>query len=145
MSVRIRVRDEQLQTYLYAEPEKQEAILSQWREEGGAETRNVMRLFAPIGKTGQFRESIITRDTPRGFTTFPDSPIAPFIERGTRPHIIRPVHGKALRWFGVWGNPIFAKSVKHPGTKPQWVVRRTAEQMRGYLAELYRHIWRLYH
>jgi hypothetical protein len=145
LSVRLRVRDEQLQTYLYGEPARNDAVLSQWQEEGGAETRNQMRLFAPIGKTGQYRESIITRNTPKGFTTYPNTPIAPYIERGTQPHIITPKTAKALRWFGAYGNPIFARQVKHPGTKAQWVVRRTWEQMRPVLAELYKSIWRLHH
>lgn len=38
-----------------------------------------------------------------------------YVEEGTRAHVIRPKHRKALRWTG--GNGfIFAKSVNHPGT-----------------------------
>lgn len=34
---------------------------------------------------------------------------------GTRPHVIRPVVAKALRWTGP-GGVVFAKQVNHPGT-----------------------------
>lgn len=61
---------------------------------------------------------------------------APFLERGTRPHVIRPTSKKALRWpakgtpttlggrvrashAGKAGSYAFAKLVRHPGTKPQ--------------------------
>jgi len=145
MSVRIRVRDEQLQTFLYAEPEKEEAILAQWREEGGAETRRVMRQLIPLGKSFMLRESVTTVNTPRGFTTYPDIDYAKYVDKDTRPHIIRPRNAKALRWFGQWGQPIFAKQVHHPGTKGQHFIRRTAEQCRGYLADLWRFIWLQHH
>jgi hypothetical protein len=36
---------------------------------------------------------------------------------GTRPHVIRPKHAKALR-FVKDGQVVFAKSVQHPGTRP---------------------------
>ena len=41
----------------------------------------------------------------------------PFVTGGTRPHEIRPVTAKALR-FNVGGRVVFAKKVNHPGTKP---------------------------
>lgn len=40
-----------------------------------------------------------------------------FVERGTKPHVIKPRHRKALRWPGPAGF-VFSKGVKHPGTKP---------------------------
>lgn len=42
---------------------------------------------------------------------------ASFIEYGTRAHEIRPINGKALKWKGPNGKYMFAKKVKHPGTK----------------------------
>jgi len=35
----------------------------------------------------------------------------------TRPHVIKPKAGKALRWAGSSGTIQYAKSVKHPGSK----------------------------
>ncbi len=71
---------------------------------------------------------------------------APYLEEGTRPHIIRPKNGKALAWKSTravvkefrgkgakkssggeyqkssrW--MMFAKYVKHPGTKAKWILR----------------------
>jgi hypothetical protein len=40
-----------------------------------------------------------------------------YVITGTRPHVIEPVNAKALR-FMIGGQVIFAKSVNHPGTKP---------------------------
>lgn len=39
-----------------------------------------------------------------------------FVEKGTRPHTIRPRHRKALRWPAE-GGFVFARKVRHPGTK----------------------------
>jgi hypothetical protein len=47
-----------------------------------------------------------------------DAPYATYHHDGTRPHVIRPVHAKALRFVGKDGRVVFAKSVYHPGTKP---------------------------
>lgn len=53
----------------------------------------------------------------------------PFVTQGTRPHEIRPVTAKALR-FVVNGRTVFAKKVNHPGTKPNpYHVRTLNEQM----------------
>jgi hypothetical protein len=45
-----------------------------------------------------------------------DHPAVHFVLRGTRPHIIRPRRAKALR-FEVGGGVVFAKVVRHPGTR----------------------------
>ncbi|MFD4314983.1 hypothetical protein [Streptomyces sp. NPDC058548] len=45
-----------------------------------------------------------------------DHPATRFVLDGTRPHIIRPRRKKALR-FEVRGEVVFAKFVRHPGTR----------------------------
>lgn len=40
-----------------------------------------------------------------------------FVQEGTRPHVIRPRRGQALKFVGKQGT-VFAKVVNHPGTKP---------------------------
>lgn len=44
-------------------------------------------------------------------------PATLYVLYGTRPHAIRPVRAKALR-FTVGGQVVYAKVVMHPGTRP---------------------------
>ena len=46
-----------------------------------------------------------------------DHPAANFVLQGTKPHEIRPVRRKMLR-FEVHGKVVYARVVHHPGTKP---------------------------
>lgn len=41
-----------------------------------------------------------------------------FVHQGTKPHMIYPRKAKALR-FTIGGRTVYAKSVRHPGTRPQ--------------------------
>lgn len=43
-------------------------------------------------------------------------PYASFVDAGTPPHVIRPKRGGSLR-FEAGGAPVFARAVKHPGTR----------------------------
>lgn len=45
------------------------------------------------------------------------APYAFWVHDGTKPHLIVPKAKQALRWVGGAGKFIFAKRVKHPGTK----------------------------
>jgi hypothetical protein len=56
------------------------------------------------------------RDGLQGVITC-DHPATLFVLEGTRPHIIRARRAKALR-FEVDGQIVFAKYVRHPGTRP---------------------------
>lgn len=44
-------------------------------------------------------------------------PASLYVLGGTRPHVIRPVRARALK-FTVGGQTVFAKVVFHPGTRP---------------------------
>lgn len=46
-----------------------------------------------------------------------DHPAVNLVLQGTRPHLIRPRRRKALR-FEAGGGRVFAKVVRHPGTRP---------------------------
>jgi len=89
-------------------------------------TYEEMRRRAPV-RTGKLRRSIEKRVAGLKAEIGPTVPYAIFVERGTRPHIITPVRAHALR-FEVGGEVIFARLVRHPGTKPQPFVRETAEE-----------------
>ncbi|MGW1501186.1 hypothetical protein ACWCQW_21845 [Streptomyces mirabilis] len=47
-----------------------------------------------------------------------DHPATLFVLEGTRPHIIRPRRAKGVLRFEVDGQVVFAKVVRHPGTRP---------------------------
>jgi hypothetical protein len=46
-----------------------------------------------------------------------------YVINGTRPHLIRPVRAKALR-FTVGGQVVYARLVHHPGNKPNDFLRK---------------------
>lgn len=64
-----------------------------------------------------------------------DSPIAPFIEYGTRPHTIRPRAARALA-FDAGGGTVFATVVNHPGTRPSPVLENALTESEPGIAEL---------
>jgi hypothetical protein len=79
-------------------------------------------------KTGNLGRSIrLGAITPTMAETVATASYAAYVERGTRPHEIRPRNRKALRWAAgsarLSGTPRsggqvrFAKRVQHPGTK----------------------------
>jgi len=47
-----------------------------------------------------------------------DAPHASPVHDGSRPHVIRPIYGRALA-FPVGGQMVFARRVNHPGNAPQ--------------------------
>lgn len=53
---------------------------------------------------------------------------AAIIEDGSRPHTIRPRRARILA-FDVGGRRVFTHIVRHPGTKPQHVIRDTLQQI----------------
>jgi hypothetical protein len=54
-----------------------------------------------------------------------------FVEKGTAPHLIRPVNASCLAFqSGMLGGMVFAKLVHHPGTKPNPFVAQTALETR---------------
>ena len=87
------------------------------------------KLLAPR-KTGNLGRSIhIGAVTPTRAETIASASYAAYVERGTRPHEIRPRNRKALRWAAsaadarltgtprAGGRVRFAKRVQHPGTR----------------------------
>lgn len=77
---------------------------------------------AQVGKkTGALAKSIsasITNDA-QGLiaTVIANDKKALMHHNGTKPHIILPVHAKTLRFYS-HGRIVYAKIVRHPGTKP---------------------------
>lgn len=81
-------------------------------------------------KTGTTGRSIHLASATAERATVTASAAAPFLEFGTRPHVITPKAARALRWAAspagrrLTGSPrkgaavVFATRVNHPGTKP---------------------------
>ena len=86
-----------------------------------------MRLMSPVGAgptAGNLRQSVSSRLEPSAgqmwVVIYGTVPYLPYVLGGTRPHVIAARNAKALRWIPNRGHgPVmFAKSVNHPGTKP---------------------------
>ena len=111
------------------------------RTRGDADARAVVnraKVLAPVD-TGRLRASIrLERRSFLGFRTRwtigSDVEYAPMVNDGTRPHLIRPKNAKALR-FKMGGRTVFAKVVKHPGTRARPFLDRALREVaraRGY-------------
>ncbi len=59
------------------------------------------------------------------------------LEYGSKPHVIRPVKRKFLR-FDTGGKTVFTKEVHHPGTRPYGMVRVTRARTRLWLQKMMR-------
>jgi len=105
----------------------------------------LMRERAPV-RTGRLRQSIIVRLETGEVSVGPTVPYAPYVEYGTKPHIIRPVRAKALA-FEVQGTTVFAKLVHHPGFAGRFFVREAYEQFLSeapqFARELFEWYWRV--
>lgn len=76
-------------------------------------------LWRDTGETAERTAVVDVRSTGTSTTATIEAPTpqANYMEEGTQPHIIRPRRAKALR-FHVGGRVVFAKMVRHPGTRP---------------------------
>jgi hypothetical protein len=91
------------------------------------------RLSAGVD-TGALRGRMETRRTiyPEGLQAHVGTPVpyGKYHHEGTRPHIIRPRKGKYLK-FTVAGRVVFARSVRHPGTRPNPFLTRWLREVVG--------------
>lgn len=134
------------------------AFLTFFRHEGSPIAVKAAQDEAPK-REWTLHDSIKSRPTPRGFSVFATAPHTPFVVLGTKPHEIRPVRAKALRFFpSATGliqhsgggpltmlqatslKPIFAKRVMHPGTKPNPFFKRAKDKVSETLKQLARDI-----
>lgn len=83
-------------------------------------------------RTGRYRAGFRKRSkfSARGpaYEVFNPVEYAPYIEEGTRPHVIRPRRAQTLR-FVVGGRVVYAKVVHHPGTKARHVLARAVREV----------------
>lgn len=70
-------------------------------------------------QTGNLRRSIFRRvESPARGVVGTDEKYGAYVEFGTQPHTITPKHGKYLKFKTDSGKVVFARSVRHPGSKP---------------------------
>lgn len=83
------------------------------------------QIAAPHRDTGEYHRSFRTERTRiRGMAAVQvvnDSQAAPFLEHGTRPHVIEAKNKQALHWPGA-RHPV--RRVNHPGTPALHIMRR---------------------
>jgi len=130
MAVSIEYNDQGLEAFLNRAANSGPEIADAFRAEGSEIAVQQLRALVPI-KTGFLRESIFAAFMPEGFMVGAHAPYAKFVDKGTRPHMIFPryrpyqvpllarsmakIPNPVLRWYGPWGNAIFARYVHHPG------------------------------
>ena len=86
------------------------------------------RAFTP--RTGHLQQSIrvdLSNINEGKAEIVADASYAPFVEFGTKPHVIKPKRRQTLRWATEEGY-IFAKLVRHPGSKPYPFFRKAIEE-----------------
>lgn len=91
--------------------------------------------FTPV-KTGVLRASIkANRIGPLGWKISSPLPYVVPVEFGSRPHVIRPRSGKFLR-FQSGGGVVYARSVRHPGTKARRMFALSVPKIQNELSNI---------
>jgi len=85
-----------------------------------------MEVRVPV-RSGDLRRSLSVRVEPNRILVGPTADYAPFVEFGTKPHVIKPKDKKALS-FMVGGRRVTVREVHHPGTRSQPFVRPAFER-----------------
>lgn len=126
MAVEIRVNEADLKRLAKAFEGGISKALNKILDGAGQLLAETMREKAPK-RTGFLRESIRVHRGSDFVMVEPTAEYAPYVEYGTRPHLIVPVHARALR-FEVEGRTVFARLVHHPGFPGRFFVRSTLEE-----------------
>jgi hypothetical protein len=92
-------------------------------------------------RTGRLARGIREKVRVRGHTVVgildSEAPYTMFVENDTRPHVIRPRRARALR-FLVGDRVVFARRVRHPGTKGRHMFREGGKETRPRAVQLLR-------
>jgi hypothetical protein len=105
------------------------------------ETKETMQDNMPF-RTGWLRQSVVTEVRgERTVLTYPIALYAPFVDQGTKPHIIFPRFRQALHFY-IGGKGIFATYVRHPGFAGRHFIDKTKEQMKEKLRVFVINFWK---
>ena len=146
MSVRVRVDSTRLESTVSGVAARQGLVFDEWQRQGSVKAESLLRANTPV-RTGFMRNSIVKQLTPSGFTVYPTASYASAVEYGTGPHTIFPSHAKVLCFrIGSLGwafgeGAIFARQVEHPGFTGRFFIRKSRDELRGKLRDLYLMLW----
>ena len=91
-------------------------------------------------RTGKLAGSITKEVNDGGAEIQALAPYAVFVEKGSRPHEVRPVNASVVA-FEARGKIVFTPIVKHPGTKPNPFMERAAEHARSKAESVFTELW----
>ena len=146
MSVRVRVDSTRLESLVGGVVAREGLVFGEWQRQGSVEAERVLRANTPV-RTGFLSDSIVKQLTPSGFTVYPTASYASAVEHGTGSHTIFPSHAKVLCFrIGSLGwafgeGAIFAKRVDNPGFSGRFFIRKSRDELRGKLRDLYLMLW----
>jgi len=88
-------------------------------DEGAREAIATRKWKDRTGEARRMTRGQVTQQTREGAEGVLESavPYASYLDSGTVPHDIYPRRALALRWYDAGGSPVFAKRVRHPGTR----------------------------
>ncbi len=93
-------------------------------------------------RTGYLAQSVVKDVGILEASIKPVASYAIFVERGTLPHLIRPVNASVLAFEVAGGGMVFTRLVRHPGTKPNPFMQRAADATEGEVKNVFDELWR---
>lgn len=115
---------------------RMEEAISRWQTIAGNAVLDEARRLVPF-RTGKTRASLYAETRGTTVRVGSRSPVAAYLNNGTRAHTIRPIGAKALRFY-IGGRAVFAKYVRHPGTKPTRFLQRALDNKKEFVVSLLR-------
>jgi hypothetical protein len=93
-------------------------------------------------RTGYLAGSIVKDVGDLTASIKPLASYAIYVEKGTAPHLIRPVNASVLAFEGSSGEMVFTRLVRHPGTQPNPFMKRAADATEGKVLETFDQVWK---
>ena len=109
-----------------------------------AEEAEAAMFFEAPWRSGKLAQSINRQVEGMSAKVGPLVPYAIYVELGTAPHEIRPIHSSVLAFKSADGKLVFSSLVNHPGTKANPFMHRTAEQIKRKSPDIFVSIWKSY-
>jgi hypothetical protein len=141
MGVRVRVDLTKLEFFMAGQARRVGFAFDEWQQQGSNEAAAILQANTPV-RSGFMRSSIVKNLTSNGFSVYPTASYTAAVEFGTKPHTIFPSKKKVLKWTGGGGSAIFAMRVLHPGFVGRFFIRKSRDELRDKLRNLYLLIWR---